>query len=669
MIVKLSTLTLLAGTTTNALLVANESSSRLTLQNDRLIASVVKAGGAIDTLYLDGQNLLGTRSGSTGLGPYLDCYCTPSGFYTPGSIAPRYQLLNGTDSTGTPWGGIVLIETYPATGQILEQYWFLREGETGLHMFSRLVYHNATTPFLRNLQEFRTLMRPNTKLWTHLSTNEDQYAPLPYNNPATGSTGNATTVQDATWRINNSSDPYVQQESDYFTKYTFSDVWRDHKAHGLFSDGSTSSDGSTFGAWFVMNTHDTYFGGPTHSDLTVDGIVYNYIVSNHHGAQTPNITDGFDRTFGPGYYYFNKGAADAGLEELRLDAEKYADASFAEEFYDSIAEFVPGYVPSSGRGSWNGKIDMPHGAEKPVAILSLSGVEYQNNAHDAEAYQYWAEIDGETGEVSIDRVKSGTYRLTVYASGVFGQYEQDNIVITAGEDSATEVSWKQESSGLELWRVGTPDKSSGEYRHGYAKDPTHPLHPAEHRIYWAAYDFVDDFPEGVRFEVGKDDVAQDLNYVHWSVFGGYANSVRPDRYYGDGNVNNWTLLFDVNETKLQNRTSGVFTVQLAAAKTAAGNTDVFNATQPFSNLPLTVSINGQDLEPWIIPYYHSSSCAVRSAVICYNLAHKFEFDITLLENGSNELVLSLPFNATDYESALLPESVYVQYDALRLEVQ
>jgi hypothetical protein len=27
----------------------------------------------------------------------------------------------------------------------------------------------------------------------------------------------------------------------------------------------------------VMNTVDTYFGGPTHSDLTVDGIVYNYI--------------------------------------------------------------------------------------------------------------------------------------------------------------------------------------------------------------------------------------------------------------------------------------------------------------------------------------------------------------------------------------------------------
>lgn len=59
---------------------------------------------------------------------------------------------------------------------------------------------------------------------------------------------------------------------------------------------------------------------------------------------------------------------------------------------------------------------------------------------------------------------------------------------------------------------------------------------------------------------------------------------------------------------------------------------------------------------------------MRSAVICYNLAHKFVFDAKLLQAGGNEFVLSLPYNATDYESAVLPQSVYVQYDALRLEV-
>ena len=40
----------------------------------------------------------------------------------------------------------------------------------------------------------------------------------------------------------------------------------------------------------------------------------------------------------------------------------------------------------------------------------------------------------------------------------------------------------------------------------------------------------------------------------------------------------------------------------------------------------------------------------------------------MLKQGENKFVLSLPYNGTNYESALLPESVYVQYDALRLEV-
>jgi rhamnogalacturonan endolyase len=118
------------------------------------------------------------------------------------------------------------------------------------------------------------LFRPTTPLWTHISTNEKINAPL----PSADTLKYSRTVQDATWYIGNyTSTPYVEQFADYFTKYTFSDEWRDHKVHGMYADGSRSKDGSTFGAWLVMNTVDTYFGGPTHSDLTVDGIVYNYI--------------------------------------------------------------------------------------------------------------------------------------------------------------------------------------------------------------------------------------------------------------------------------------------------------------------------------------------------------------------------------------------------------
>ncbi|RDW81819.1 rhamnogalacturonate lyase [Coleophoma cylindrospora] len=655
---------------------ATETNQTLTLVNDRLSAAVNKSTGAIYALSLDGQDLLGdlnyvkptpggaTGSGNSGIGPYLDCYCIPSGSYTPGSIDPKYQLIRDVDSTGTPYGGIVMSEKYPPTGQILEQYWFLREGETGLHTFSRLAYHNTTTPFLRNLQEFRTLFRPNTILWTNLTTNADQFAPLPSQN----ATAVEITVQDATWYLGNSTDdPYVIQESDYFTKYMFQDTWRDHDVHGMYSDGTTSQDGSTFGAWLVQNTKDTYFGGPLHSDLVVDGIVYNYIVSNHHGDGTPNITDGFDRTFGPQYYYFNKGTRTASMEELREDALQFYSPTWNLEFYDSIAQYVPNYVPSSNRTTWNGHIDLPNGATKPLAVLAQNSVDFQDNVLDTTAYQYWADIDPETGDVSIPMVKAGTYRLTVYAEGIFGQYIKDDVEVIAGEVHTTHARWREEAAGTELWRIGTPDKSSGEYRHGYAADESHPLHPAQYRQYWPVWDFPTDFPEGVVYTVGTSDEAVDMNYVHWSVFGGYANFLRPIPYYE--NVNNWTIYFDMEERQFRQKTLATFTVQLAGAKTAAGNTDVYNASEPFANLPYTVVINGHELEPWIIPYYQSSSCAVRSAVICYNIAHKFTFDPNIFITGKNEIILSLPANATDYESAVLPQTIYVQYDALRLEIK
>lgn len=57
----------------HAEVVATEDDTQLIIQNDRLHTRVDKASGAMDTVELDGQNLLGTKSGSTGIF-YLDCY-------------------------------------------------------------------------------------------------------------------------------------------------------------------------------------------------------------------------------------------------------------------------------------------------------------------------------------------------------------------------------------------------------------------------------------------------------------------------------------------------------------------------------------------------------------------------------------------------------------------
>lgn len=105
----------------------------------------------------------------------------------------------------------------------------------------------------------------------------------------------------------------------------------------------------------------------------------------------------------------------------------------------------------------------------------------------------------------------------------------------------------------------------------------------------------------MRFHVGRSDEARDLNYIHWSVFGGYANSRRPEQVEGDGRVNNWTVAFDVDAADLRGAEAATLTIQLAAAKGASGNTDVRNATQEWSDLPYVVVVNGRELETWVIP--------------------------------------------------------------------
>ncbi|KAF8606877.1 galactose mutarotase-like protein [Ceratobasidium sp. AG-I] len=623
-------------------LTVTETSTAIQLSNDKLSASMAKSSGVVTTISLNGQNLIGT-----GRGLYLDCSCTPAGFYTPGTSSPIVTSFSGNDSSGVAWGGFMLQDTYPTTGQMFQQYWFLRDGETGLHSFSRAAYHNSTTPFLRDFREFRTLFRPTSKLWTHMSTNQRHWAPL----PSAEAIANQVVVQDATWYLGNTTtDPYVQQEADYFTKYSFADSWRDHKAHGLYADGSTSN-GTNYGAWLVMNARDTYFGGPIHTDLTVDGITYNYIISNHHGDGTPNITNGFDRTFGPFYYYFNSGN-NASLQSLRDDAERYANPEWNAAFYDSIASHVPNYVTTSHRGTFSLKVNIPVGAKNTIAILSQNGVDPQDNAEDISAYQYWGNVS-RSGRLNIPRVKEGIYRLTIYADGIFGQYEEDNIVISAGKTNQHSVKWTPESSGSEIWRVGTPDKTAGEFRHGFAGDPSHPLHPEEYRIYWGQWDFPTDFPNGVNYTVGVSDASKDWNYVHWSVFGpSYTRSTAVKT-----NMNNWTINFE-HTAPIPTNATGTLTIQLAGAKSSSTNTDI---VPPGSNSKFTLQAIMNDQTPlnFDILWYQSGNCAVRSGVSCYNLAKKLPFSGSWLKQGWNKLVLSLPYNKG---------AVYVQYDAIRLEL-
>ncbi|THV00289.1 galactose mutarotase-like protein [Dendrothele bispora CBS 962.96] len=568
--------------------VVQETSSIFRLSNEEISFDLVKATGVVQNLTYRGVSLLGSVSGNTGKA-YTDF---PSNLFSLTGNS-SFDLVNGPD-----WSGVVFTDN-DTSGSIVQRSWFLRDTEAGLHSFVRLAYYNATVPFKGALGESRTMFRPNGGPWTHLVTNHEQWAP----EPSAEALANEIEVQDATWYLGSTpNDPYVIEESDYWTKYTFADN-QTNKAHGLFGRGPGDL---SLGAWWVVNQKDTFFGGPLHVDLMVDGIIYNKQSTSHGGATSPNITDGFDRTFGPQFLYFNNGQ-NASLHDLLEDAEQLADPSWNADFYDEIAPYVVGYVSTSARGSLSGRVQLPEGASNAIAVLSANGVHFQDSAADPRAYQYWVPLDPGDNSFNITRVKEGTYRLTVYADGIFGDFIKDDVVINAGLTTNVYEIWVAESAGREIWRIGVPDKSSGEFRNGYERDETHPNHPAKYRIYWGAWDFPTQFPQGVNFTVGVSNENVDWNYIHWSQFGPTftRNETVTD-------FNKWHINFDLSDSVIINEDSiATLTIQLAAAKTTAGNTDANTGSNP--SFPILIWLNDQETPlNWTIQAYESSSCGQRS---------------------------------------------------------
>lgn len=96
------------------------------------------------------------------------------------------------------------------------------------------------------------------------------------------------------------------------------------------------------------------------------------------------------------------------MSQLRSEAESLADPRWNAEFYDSIAKYVVGYVPSGKRGRVEGKIKLPRGAINAVAVLTVDGQYFQDNSVNASSHQYWTDIDN-WGRFAVDRVKGGKY--------------------------------------------------------------------------------------------------------------------------------------------------------------------------------------------------------------------------------------------------------------------
>ncbi|KAF2405443.1 galactose mutarotase-like protein [Trichodelitschia bisporula] len=696
-----------------ARLSTSESATHMHITSPRLVVAINKSYGVVDTLVLDGIDLLGpttftaptpgesstpgfTVNGTdpataiSGVGPYLDCHCIPdgSGAWTPGTGGAEYEAFAGSDARGTAFVGVRMQERWPYSGQVLSQTWVLRNGETGVHTWTGVEYPvDNLGPTRDVLQELRVLFRPSTRLWTHMLPAEGWVVPLPRPESVAG----GKRVQDASFDLSGfPDDPYVRANGPYFSKYIFATPASAQSIYGLYTPGSpgaptapattnsTASPNDAFAA-LLLRASSTSYGGPHRTDLTTDGILYDYLVSNHFGAHPPALTPGYSRVFGPAYWHFSHAPAGTVPDVFYAEARRAARAAREQGMYDAVAKrkLVPGYVAPGSTGTFRGRVKVPRHGGDVMLILSAPGLDVQRNADAPGAFQYWSPV-GTDGSVRIKDVVPAKYRVTVQARGVWGEFVDDAVEVKAGNGTGVWTGeWVEEQAGEEVWRVGTPDGSAGEFRHGdvpvghpaaaaagpnlagwNASAPT--LGMAEYRNFWASYNFPTDFPFGVRFLIGKSTERRDWNYVHWASWPGASDE--------GGQVSVWSVLWDGKEgaaDKMARRAT--LTIQLAGAKTANGNLHS-DTGRKWGDVPLAVGVNGKEVGVWVIPHDTSSSCAIRSGISCYTIRHQIRFPAALLRPGRNELTLKLPAAAAANETADLPGQVYVQYDALRLEI-
>ena len=156
------------------------------------------------------------------------------------------------------------------------------------------------------------------------------------------------------------------------------------------------------------------------------------------------------------------------------------------EFATDAELAASGYLPNSSRGSVQVNASCSAGWSANTAnntvVFSEPGVNIQEST---QGNQYLGQIS-QNGAVTINNVVPGTYRMTLYQLGQWGETRVDGVQVQNGQVTIPQnVKFTPENFGpsAPIWTIGTPNRSSNEFMNG------HNATGADQRQYYGAYDF------------------------------------------------------------------------------------------------------------------------------------------------------------------------------------
>lgn len=416
-------------------------------------------------------------------------------------------------------------------------------------------------------------------------------------------------------------------------KYDYAAVQFDTPAYGW------SSTKQKVGIWMINPSSEYMSGGPTklelsaHRDATftdsltapAPATLLNVWKGPHYGATVSDVKQGeeWKKTIGPFLLYCNTGTTP---ETIWRDALAKAERESKAWVYDWAVDGE--YPAKAARGGVTGQIVLKDPLSKMGNLLvGLTHADYKLDSgetvdwqRDGKYYQFWVRGDKD-GKFTIPNVRPGTYTLHAFADGVLGEYAKADVTVAAGKPvDLGSLNWQPVRYGKQLWEIGIPDRTAGEYLHG------------DHYWRWGLYNqYPKDFPNDVNFVIGKSDYRKDWNLMQ--VPRGHDETGK-----GKGDETTWSVTFDLAKTP-----TGKATLRVALAGIETRN--------------LIIKMNGQQIGA--ITNLPNTGVIHRDADRGYWQEKAITFDASVLKAGTNVLKLTVP--ADNVMNG-------VEYDYLRLEL-
>lgn len=558
------------------------------------------------------------------------------------------------------------------------QHCLMFSGDPGVHIY--FVLDHGPGDKAGSIGQIQWVMRGDLSQFTNTYSVNSGLAnlgattvPMP-NAVLFGTSDKGRDVQDATTDLHGLNLP-AGYRREFYTKYDYSSYEYLHRAEGVY--------GSTMAAWMVVPSSESLTGGPTKQDLIFTGnLLIMEAYSNHLDNQIsfPVPADAvMHRLYGPFYMHLNAfdsthpTAASLYQEALTAGQTYAADYDWDTELLQS------GYAPSTARGEVQVKVNGTKGMalNQAWAVLSDNATNFQ---YSRAGDEYWVNINA-AGIANFHNVVPGTYRLSIYALGQWGELRHDGISVAANQTTSVTASLAPEnfSTDAPIWTIGTADRSAHEFLHGqignpvdldanYADRYTARLGNSvqDDREYWGDWNYWADFAstqgavDYYATAVGSTPATNDLskwNYNQWHVFYPhlYAGIYNPaddttdgynyicPLYVGDcatTAVPDWTVHFTTTPDQQAQGQYVTLSLGVAAAESS-----------------LTVTLNGQPLV-WPGFNHKNADAAVRSGFSGTYQWVVFEWPATALNPPGADNVVTFHVSRTQGDS----------YDALRMEI-